>query len=116
MRVQIGQLLVLEGTILNVIGGMSGIASQTARMVNLAQQDSGTALIAGTRKTPWMQLDKKAIFCGGGLTHRLSLGDAILIKDNHLAALQRQLQSDTLEEAIVKAIELAAASPMSNHF
>src|SRR5579859_2600320 len=68
----IGMLLSLERTILNIIGRMSGIATQTQRMVGLAQQNGGTALIAGTRKTPWMLLDKKAIYCGGGLTHRLS--------------------------------------------
>ncbi|HLY26446.1 MAG TPA: carboxylating nicotinate-nucleotide diphosphorylase [Aggregatilineales bacterium] len=116
LTLQMAELLFLERTILNMIGRMSGIASQTASMVALARQEGCKALIAGTRKTPWMLLDKKAVYCGGGLTHRLSLGDAILIKDNHLAALQRQLQANRVEDAIQKAVELAAASPVSNHF
>jgi len=49
----------------------------------LSRQDP--LLIAATRKTPWMSLDKKAVAVGGGLTHRLNLSDGILIKDNHLA-------------------------------
>jgi nicotinate-nucleotide pyrophosphorylase (carboxylating) len=56
----------------------------------------------GTRKTPWGLLDKRAVHWGGGGTHRLGLGDAILIKNNHLALLGGNEQ-----EAAVKAIEKA---------
>ena len=47
--------------------------------------------IAATRKTPWMLLDKKAVAMGGGLTHRLSLNDWVMVKDNHLKVLQNEL-------------------------
>jgi len=43
----------------------------------------------GTRKTPWGLLDKRAIHLGGGGTHRLGLGDGIVVKNNHLALLAR---------------------------
>jgi nicotinate-nucleotide pyrophosphorylase (carboxylating) len=44
-------------------------------------------VVVGTRKTPWGLLDKRALHLGGGGTHRLGLGDAILVKNNHLALL-----------------------------
>jgi nicotinate-nucleotide pyrophosphorylase (carboxylating) len=93
------ELLRLERTILNVIGRMSGIATQTQQLVQLATE-SGQTLVAGTRKTPWMLLDKKAVYCGGGLTHRLSLGDMVLVKDNHLAAFQKESGSTSPEQTV----------------
>ena len=56
----------------------------------------------GTRKTPWGLLDKRAVHLGGGGTHRLGLGDAIVIKNNHLALL-----APREEEAAPMAIERA---------
>ena len=56
----------------------------------------------GTRKTPWGLLDKRALHLGSGGTHRLGLGDAILIKNNHLALLPSRE-----EEAAPLAIERA---------
>jgi nicotinate-nucleotide pyrophosphorylase (carboxylating) len=103
-----GELLPLERTILNVIGRMSGIATRTCDLIGLARQ--GSALIAGTRKTPWMLLDKKAIYGGGGLTHRLNLNDGVLIKDNHLKSLQHQLSQASLNDAITQAIRRTVAS------
>ena len=69
---------------------MSGVATETARYV--AQIEGTRAVIADTRKTmPGMRLlDKYAVRTGGGRNHRLHLGDAVLIKDNHLAALRAQ--------------------------
>jgi nicotinate-nucleotide pyrophosphorylase (carboxylating) len=78
-------LLVCERTILNFIGRLCGIATLTQRYVNQLQ---GTrARLYDTRKTTpgWRRLEKYAVRCGGGNTHRLGLYDAILIKDNHLA-------------------------------
>ncbi len=78
-------LLTAERTALNFLGHMSGVASLTAKYVKAA----GTgARIAGTRKTlPGLRVvQKHAIRCGGGLPHRLSLSDAVMIKDNHIAA------------------------------
>jgi len=78
-------LLTAERLILNFLGRLSGIATQTRRFVEAA---AGTkARIYDTRKTTpgWRRLDKYAVRQGGGSNHRTGLFDAILIKDNHLA-------------------------------
>jgi nicotinate-nucleotide pyrophosphorylase (carboxylating) len=78
-------LLTCERTLLNVLGRLSGIATQTRRYVDAL---SGTrARLYDTRKTTpgWRRLEKYAVRCGGGHNHRTGLFDAILIKDNHLA-------------------------------
>jgi nicotinate-nucleotide pyrophosphorylase (carboxylating) len=75
-----------ERVALNFIRRLSGIASQTARLVLLT---TGTrAKIVDTRKTtPGLRmLEKYAVRQGGGINHRFSLADAVLIKDNHIAA------------------------------
>jgi nicotinate-nucleotide pyrophosphorylase (carboxylating) len=79
-------LLIGERTLLNLLSHLSGIATQTARFVELIR---GThAVILDTRKTlpGYRLLQKYAVRCGGGCNHRLGLHDGILIKDNHLAA------------------------------
>lgn len=84
------EILGLERTVLNILQRMSGIATETNKLINLIASDSSRQdplFIAATRKTPWMSLDKKAVAVGGGLTHRLSLADGILIKDNHLSLI-----------------------------
>ena len=78
-------LLTVERPVLNFLGKLSGIATQTRRYVD---QIEGTgARIYDTRKTTpgWRRLEKYAVRCGGGTNHRTGLFDAILIKDNHLA-------------------------------
>ena len=78
-------LLAAERTALNFLGRMSGIATLTAQYVSLVE---GTSVrIAATRKTtPGLRaLEKRAVLAGGGQTHRQSLSDAIMIKDNHIA-------------------------------
>lgn len=79
-------LLSAERTALNLLGRLSGVATLTRDYV---QAVAGTgARIADTRKTtPGLRhLEKYAVRCGGGLNHRFGLDDAILIKDNHVAA------------------------------
>lgn len=79
-------LLSAERTALNLLGRLSGVATLTRTYANAV---SGTkARIADTRKTtPGLRhLEKYAVRCGGGLNHRFGLDDAILIKDNHVAA------------------------------
>jgi nicotinate-nucleotide pyrophosphorylase (carboxylating) len=79
-------LLAAERTALNLMGRLSGIATLTAAYVSRA---AGTrARIIDTRKTtPGLRaLEKHAVRCGGGANHRFGLDDAILIKDNHVAA------------------------------
>jgi nicotinate-nucleotide pyrophosphorylase (carboxylating) len=79
-------LLSAERTALNLLGRLSGVASLTAKYAK-AVEGTG-ARIADTRKTtPGLRaLEKYAVRCGGGVNHRFGLDDAILIKDNHIAA------------------------------
>lgn len=78
------KVMLSERTLINVLARMSAVAALTNQFV---KKSKNKVKILGTRKTIWNLLDKKAISAGGGLTHRLNLSDAILIKDNHLAAL-----------------------------
>lgn len=97
-------ILATERTSLNVLQRMSGIATETRCLIDLIR-DYKTR-IAATRKTLFRYLDKKAVFLGGGLTHRLGLWDSILIKDNHLEALK----NDGIENCVEKAIAMASLS------
>jgi len=80
-------ILLVERTALNIIGRMSGIATQTREAVDVVQDVSPDVRVAATRKTaPGLRaLDKKAVTLGGGDPHRYTLSDMVLIKDNHLA-------------------------------
>ena len=80
-------VLTAERLILNLMGRLSGIATATRQLVDAAA--GTTCQVYDTRKTVpgWRLLDKYATRAGGGQNHRLGLYDAILIKDNHLAAL-----------------------------
>jgi nicotinate-nucleotide pyrophosphorylase (carboxylating) len=80
-------LLSAERVALNFVQRLSGIATLTARYVKAI---AGTgAHILDTRKTTpgWRRLEKYAVRCGGGLNHRMYLSSSVLIKDNHLAAV-----------------------------
>jgi len=80
-------LLAAERVALNFMQRLSGVASITARYVDAVR---GTrARILDTRKTTpgWRLLEKYAVRAGGGTNHRLNLSSAVLIKDNHLAAV-----------------------------
>lgn len=79
-------VLIAERTMLNFIGPLSGVATLTKTFVD---KIAGTnAKIVCTRKTTpgFRALEKRAVRLGGGVNHRLGLDDAILIKDNHIAA------------------------------
>ncbi len=79
-------ILLAERTALNFVGHLSGIASETAQWV--AAVAGSKCLVRDTRKTTpgYRQLEKYAVRMGGGTNHRMSLSDAALIKDNHIAA------------------------------
>lgn len=80
-------VLAAERVILNLLGRLSGVATATRSLVDAV---AGTGCrVYDTRKTVpgWRLLDKYAVRAGGGWNHRLGLYDAILVKDNHLAAL-----------------------------
>jgi nicotinate-nucleotide pyrophosphorylase (carboxylating) len=79
-------LLLAERTLLNFLGHLSGVATATRAWVDAV---AGTgAVVRDTRKTtPGLRsLEKYAVRCGGGQNHRNGLGDAALVKDNHIAA------------------------------
>jgi nicotinate-nucleotide pyrophosphorylase (carboxylating) len=116
IRGPVRDLLTAERTALNLLGHLSGIATLTRRWVD-AVEGTG-ARIRDTRKTlPGLRaLQKYAVRCGGGVNHRMSLSDAALVKDNHVAAagdvvrafqllraadpdIELEIEVDTLEQA-----------------
>lgn len=126
-------LLSAERTALNLLGRLSGVATLTRAYVRAVE---GTkAVIVDTRKTtPGLRaLEKYAVRCGGGVNHRFGLDDAILIKDNHVAAcggvaeaLRRaramaghltpiEVEVDTLEQ-LSQALPFAPAVVMLDNF
>ncbi|MFN3658836.1 MAG: carboxylating nicotinate-nucleotide diphosphorylase [Pseudolabrys sp.] len=92
-------LLTVERTALNIVQHLSGIATETARWMDVIK---GTrAKLIDTRKTtPGLRaLQKHAVVCGGGANHRLGLDSGVMIKDNHIAVCG----------SIAKAVERARA-------
>ena len=79
-------ILMAERVMLNFIGPLSGVATLTSKFV--AETAGTQARVTCTRKTTpgFRALEKRAVRLGGGVNHRLGLDDAILIKDNHIAA------------------------------
>ena len=90
-----------ERTALNIVGRMAGIATVTARILEVVNEVSPGTRVAATRKTmPGIRdLDKRAVEHGGGDTHRFRLDDCVLIKDNHLELVP------SVTEAVLRARE-----------
>jgi nicotinate-nucleotide pyrophosphorylase (carboxylating) len=79
-------LLSAERTGLNLLGRLSGVATLTRAYVD-AVAGTGARIVDTRKTTPGLRaLEKYAVRCGGGVNHRFGLDDAILIKDNHIAA------------------------------
>jgi nicotinate-nucleotide pyrophosphorylase (carboxylating) len=79
-------LLAAERTAINFLGHLSGVATLTARYAE-AVVGTGTTILDTRKTTPGLRhLEKAAVAAGGGLNHRMGLYDAILIKENHVAA------------------------------
>ena len=77
-------ILTAERTALNFMQRMSGIATETARMVGLLK-GLNTQLLDTRKTTPGMRLlEKYAVHCGGGTNHRIGLYDMVMLKDNHI--------------------------------
>ncbi len=87
-RGSVSALLASERTALNFLQRLSGVATATRRAVDALAGGGGRTRLLDTRKTTpgWRMLEKAAVRAGGGTNHRVSLGDGILIKDNHVAA------------------------------
>lgn len=84
-------MLTAERVALNFTQRMSGIATMTRAFVDAVDAAPGShTRIADTRKTvPGLRpFDKYAVVCGGGRNHRYGLSDAVMVKDNHIAAMQ----------------------------
>ncbi|UCD12871.1 MAG: carboxylating nicotinate-nucleotide diphosphorylase [Thermoplasmatales archaeon] len=85
-----------ERLALNILGRMSGIATETKKLVDVCKKINPNVTIAATRKTTpgFRKYEKKAVVIGGGESHRFGLYDAVMIKDNHLKVI------GSVEEAI----------------
>ncbi len=91
-------ILTAERTALNFLGRLSGVATLTAQYVAAAHARNPAVEVLDTRKTtPGLRaLEKAAVQAGGGVNHRSSLSEAVLVKDNHLAGV-------TITEAVARA-------------
>ncbi len=79
-------ILLAERVMLNLLQRLSGTATLTRKFVE-AVAGTGARIIDTRKTTPGLKLlEKYAVRCGGGLNHRLTLGDGVLLKENHLAA------------------------------
>jgi len=102
---KVASILQAERVALNFLQRLSGIASETRRYVEAIKGLKGR--IVDTRKTtPGLRfLEKYAVRVGGGYNHRLHLGNGVLLKDNHLAALRGQ--GISLKEVVAQAKQKA---------
>lgn len=86
VRGPLASILTAERTVLNLLCHLSGIATLTRRYAEAA--GAGTAIRDTRKTTPGLRaLEKAAVRAGGGLNHRGSLSDGLLLKDNHLAGM-----------------------------
>ncbi|MDH7518103.1 MAG: carboxylating nicotinate-nucleotide diphosphorylase [Candidatus Thermoplasmatota archaeon] len=101
IRGPVRSILKGERLALNMIGRMSGIATETKTLVDLCRKINPNVTIAATRKTTpgFRKYEKKAVVIGGGEPHRFGLYDAVMIKDNHLRVV------GSVEKAIKKVKE-----------
>ena len=97
LRGDIRALLSGERTALNYLQRMSGVATHTARMVELLK-DSGITLLDTRKTTPNLRIfEKYAVTVGGGTNHRYNLSDGVMLKDNHIGA------AGGIKEAVTRA-------------
>jgi nicotinate-nucleotide pyrophosphorylase (carboxylating) len=101
-----------ERVALNLMMRMSGIATETARLVRLARSGNPRVVVAATRKTAPLltRFDKRAVVIGGGSPHRRDLSERILIKRNHVKVV------GSVEEAVRRAkrggcVEVEVSTP-----
>jgi nicotinate-nucleotide pyrophosphorylase (carboxylating) len=94
-------ILKAERLVLNILSRMSGIATETKKLLDKCRKINPDIQIAATRKTTpgFRKFEKRAIMIGGGYPHRYGLYDAVMIKDNHIKI------AGSLEEAVKKVKE-----------
>ncbi len=134
LRGQSHDILKVERLALNLLCHLSGVATFTAAIVKTAKSVNPKVEILATRKTmPGLrEIEKAAVVHGGGMTHRIRLDDAILIKDNHLKLckdissaiedsrrvnpnLMIEVEADTFEQAL-EATKAGADRVMLDNF
>jgi nicotinate-nucleotide pyrophosphorylase (carboxylating) len=95
-------ILSAERVALNFVQRLSGVATATAQFADAVKHTR--AKILDTRKTTpgWRRFEKFAVACGGGNNHRSGLFDMVLIKDNHLVALQNE-KPNAIAAAVLRA-------------
>ncbi len=102
-------ILQAERVALNLLQRLSGIATRTAEFVS-AVAGTGARIVDTRKTTPGLRyFERYAVRCGGGFNHRFSLSDAVLVKDNHLAALGEADLTTALRE-------VRARLPHTTHF
>lgn len=84
-------ILLMERSILNILGYLSGISTEANKWARIAPKQ-----VACTRKTVWGLLDKWAVHIGGGLTHRLNRTEAKMVKENDLAGFDGGTQIEKI--------------------
>ena len=103
-------ILQSERLVLNFISRMSGISTLTRECVKRASRKDDHIRVACTRKTTpgFRRFEKKAVFLGGGDTHRFNLSDTVLIKDNHIKVLglDECIRRAKLQASFTKKIEV----------
>ena len=92
------EMLRSERVILNVLGRLSGISTSSSRWA----KEAGAMGVACTRKVDWGLLDKWAVHIGGGLTHRLSREDALMIKDSEV--LSSRIGNESEKEVLARLV------------
>jgi len=92
------EMLRSERVLLNIIGRLSGISTNSSIWIN----EAGSMGVASTRNVDWGLLDKWAVHVGGGLTHRLSREDALMIKDSEV--LSSRVGDETEDEALARLV------------
>jgi nicotinate-nucleotide pyrophosphorylase (carboxylating) len=103
----LASILTAERTALNFLCHLSGVATLTRRFVDVVQAANPDTRVWDTRKTlPGLRaLEKAAVRAGGGVNHRGSLSDFVLVKDNHLAGV-------SITDAVKRARECGPARPI----
>ena len=95
-------VLSAERVALNFVQRLSGVATATAQFAD-AIKDSKAKILDTRKTTPgWRHFEKYAVKCGGGRNHRIGLFDMVLIKDNHLVALQNE-KPNAIAAAVARA-------------
>ncbi|MGI0087513.1 MAG: carboxylating nicotinate-nucleotide diphosphorylase [Nitrosotalea sp.] len=124
-------VLSCERTALNLLSRMSGIATQTNKLVKIIKSANPKVELYSTRKTaPGLRIfDKEAVEIGGGRKHRSSLDQMVMIKDNHLAVAKSlqdivrsakkrykkfEVEVESLDDAIIAAREGASIIMLDN--